>query len=146
MHGLRHKTIPTWDAMVTAFLRRFFYIYILKRNHGRIQILNQCWIHRKWSGRRGAVRNIKGQREDEAWRCWKPRWIWRSLHILLLRHLFWFNKFWKSRLCWIRNTWLLIQKMDGTCLISPWIPNPSHFFRPEMTHWLIWCIFNKSVG
>ncbi len=23
------------------------------------------------------------------------------------------------------------------------IPN---FFRPEMTHWLIWCIFNKSVG
>lgn len=34
MHGLRHKTIPTWDAMVTAFLRRFFYRYFLEGNHG----------------------------------------------------------------------------------------------------------------
>lgn len=44
MHGLRHKTIPTWDAMVTAFLRRFFYRYFIERNHGRIQIRNDEYI------------------------------------------------------------------------------------------------------
>lgn len=44
MHGLRHKTIPTWDAMVTAFLRRFFYRYFIEGNHGRIQIRNVEYI------------------------------------------------------------------------------------------------------
>lgn len=44
MHGLRHKTIPTWDAMVAAFLRRFFYRYFLEGNHGRVKILNVEYI------------------------------------------------------------------------------------------------------
>lgn len=52
MHGLRHKTIPTWDAMVTAFLRRCFYRYFLEGNHGRIQIINVEYIE-------------KGQEEEE---------------------------------------------------------------------------------
>ena len=44
MHGLGHKTIPTWDAMVTAFRWRFFYSIDIFKKHGRIQIRNVEYI------------------------------------------------------------------------------------------------------
>lgn len=108
--------------------------------------------HRKWSGRRGAFRDRKGQREDEVN---KPEDAENQ------------DEFDEVSICYsfVEKFLLIPQALKVPLMLNSehmapypeWmehVPYPPSYqipltfsgLMPEMTHWLIWCIFNKSVG
>lgn len=63
---------PFLHAMVTAFLRRFFYRYFLEGNHGRIQIRNVEYLG-------------NGQEEEELLGIEKDKGKMKSISLKMLK-------------------------------------------------------------